>query len=56
MRQFQSSAPLYREVHGGAIRLVVFYEANPDDIAVVVFEEEANALEATCIASPATSA
>ena len=42
------------EVHIQSIWLEVFDEADSDDVALTVFEEEADALEMTRIAGPAS--
>ena len=50
--QWSVEIPLTREVHIWSIWLEVFDEADSDDVALTVFEEEADALETTCITSP----
>ena len=53
VRSGQWNIPLTGEVHIRSIWLEVFNEADSNDVALTVFEEEADALETTHIAGPA---
>ena len=54
VRQVQLNVPLHGEVHGWSIRLLVLNKANANNVAILVFEEESDALETTGVAGPPT--